>query len=45
MDAEFDFGKLESALESSDAEALPGLYAEDAKLTIVDRDRRPSAPR
>jgi hypothetical protein len=44
MSAEFDFGKLKSALERSDAEALAGLYADDARMTIVDRDRPPSSP-
>ncbi|MFC7539169.1 hypothetical protein ACFQU2_06385 [Siccirubricoccus deserti] len=40
----FDFAGLKRALESSDADALTGLYAEDAEMTIVDRNRPPSAP-
>jgi SnoaL-like domain len=44
MSTGFDFGKLKSALERSDVETLIGLYADDAKMTIVDRDRPPSAP-
>ena len=40
----FDFGVLRRALERSDAATLAGLYAEDAEMTIVDRNRTPSAP-
>ena len=40
----FDFPRLKRALETRDAELLVGLYAEDAEMTIVDRDRPPSAP-
>jgi SnoaL-like domain len=40
----FDFGGLRRALEQSDADALITLYAEDAEMTIVDRNRPPSAP-
>jgi SnoaL-like domain len=40
----FDFGRLKSALERSDAETLVSLYAEDAEMTIVDRDRPPREP-
>src|SRR3712207_8721797 len=43
-DAGFDFGTLRRALEGSDAATLAGLYAEDAEMTIVDRNRPPSAP-
>ena len=42
--AEFDFATLKRALERSDAAALTGLYAEEAEMTIVDRNRPPSAP-
>ena len=42
--AGFDFAALKRALERSDAEALIGLYADDAEMTIVDRNRPPSAP-
>ncbi|MCB4823827.1 nuclear transport factor 2 family protein [Roseicella aerolata] len=40
----FDFAALRRALERSDAAMLAALYAEDAELTIVDRNRPPSAP-
>jgi ketosteroid isomerase-like protein len=40
----FDFAGLKRALEASDADALMSLYAEDAEMTIVDRNRPPSAP-
>jgi len=40
----FNFAGLKLALEQSDAEALVALYAEDAEMTIVDRNRPPSAP-
>ena len=43
-DAGFDFGTLRRALEGSDAATLAGLYAEGAEMTIVDRNRPPSAP-
>ena len=42
--APFDFATLKRALERSDAAAILGLYAEDAEMTIVDRNRPPSAP-
>jgi hypothetical protein len=42
--ASFDFAGLKRALEASDADALAGLYAEDAEMTIIDRNRPPSAP-
>jgi SnoaL-like domain len=42
--APFDFAVLKRALEGSDASAIIGLYAEDAEMTIVDRNRPPSAP-
>jgi hypothetical protein len=42
--AGFDWAALKRALERSDAETLIGLYAEDAEMTIVDRNRPPSAP-
>jgi len=40
----FDFTALRRALEAGDAAALATLYAEDAELTIIDRNRPPSAP-
>lgn len=40
----FAFATLKRALETSDAEALLGLYADDAEMTVVDRNRPPSAP-
>jgi ketosteroid isomerase-like protein len=42
--AAFDFAALRRALERSDADTLLGLYAEDAEMEIVDRNRPPSAP-
>jgi len=42
--ARFDFPTLRRAVEGSDAGTLTGLYAEDAELTVVDRDRQPSKP-
>ncbi len=42
--ARFDFQTLRRALEQSDADALLGLYAEDAELRVVDRSRPPSSP-
>lgn len=40
----FDFGDLKQALEHSDAATLIGLYADDAEMVIVDRNRPPSSP-
>lgn len=40
----FDFAALRRALERGDAATLAALYAEDAEMTIVDRNRPPSAP-
>ena len=40
----FDFAALKRAMEGTDAAALGRLYAEDAEMTIVDRDRPPGAP-
>lgn len=42
--AGFDFGRLRDALEGGDPTTLASLYAEDAEMTIVDRNRPPSAP-
>jgi ketosteroid isomerase-like protein len=42
--AGFDFAGLKRALETSDADVLAGLYADDAEMTIIDRNRPPSAP-
>ncbi|HYG87272.1 MAG TPA: nuclear transport factor 2 family protein [Azospirillum sp.] len=40
----FDFGNLKRALEQSDADTLVRLYADDAEMVIVDRNRPPSSP-
>ena len=40
----FDFGGLKRALEHSDADTLARLYADDAEMVVVDRNRPPSAP-
>ena len=40
----FEFSLLRNALEQSDAGVLAGLYADDAEMVIVDRDRPPGAP-
>ncbi|TCZ52961.1 nuclear transport factor 2 family protein [Roseicella aquatilis] len=42
--AGFDFAALRQALLRGDAAAIAALYAEDAVMTIVDRNRPPSAP-
>src|SRR3712207_6268722 len=42
--AGFDFGVFRGAPEGSGAATLAGLYAEGAEMTIVDRNRPPSAP-
>ena len=42
--ATFEFPKLKQALETSKADMLLDLYADDARMVIVDRDRPPSAP-
>jgi SnoaL-like domain len=44
MSRAFDTQQLRRALEQSQAEVLCNLYADDAKMVIVDRDRPPSAP-
>lgn len=41
---DFDFARLKRAMEGADAATLIGLYAEDAEMTIVDRDRPPATP-
>jgi hypothetical protein len=40
----FDFGTLRKSLEHSDADSLIALYADDAEMVIVDRNRPPSSP-
>lgn len=40
----FDFSDLKRALEQSDADTLVRLYADDAEMVIVDRNRPPSSP-
>ena len=42
--APFEFARLRRALEQSDATVLAELYADDAEMVIVDRDRPPGAP-
>jgi ketosteroid isomerase-like protein len=42
--AAFDLAALAHALEHGDADAIAALYAEDAEMEIVDRNRPPSAP-
>jgi len=42
--AGFDFATLKRALEESDAATLELLYAEEAEMRIVDRNRPPSTP-
>ena len=42
--AAFDFPAMKRALEGSDAAVLEGLYAEDAEMVIIDRNRPPSSP-
>lgn len=42
--APFEFARLKRALEQSEAEVLAELYADDAEMVIVDRDRPPGAP-
>jgi ketosteroid isomerase-like protein len=42
--AGFDFARLRRAMEGADEAALMALYAEDAEMTVVDRDRPPSRP-
>jgi ketosteroid isomerase-like protein len=41
----FDAEALRRGIEERDAEALLGLYADDAELRVVDRDNPPSNPR
>jgi ketosteroid isomerase-like protein len=38
------FGSLSRAIESRDAEGVLAWYADDATLTILDRDHPPAAP-
>ncbi|HYG89498.1 MAG TPA: nuclear transport factor 2 family protein [Azospirillum sp.] len=42
--ATFDFDALKQAVEHSDADTLVRLYADDAEMVVIDRDRPPSAP-
>ena len=41
----FDFEAMRRAIEGLDAEALVGLYADDAELLIVNKSTAPSSPR
>ena len=40
----FDFEVLRRGIEQSDAEALIGLYADDAELRVVNKNTTPSSP-
>lgn len=40
----FDFGDLKHAIEHGDADTLTRLYADDAEMVVIDRDRPPSSP-
>jgi ketosteroid isomerase-like protein len=40
----FEFEILRRALEQSDADLLLSLYADDAEMRVVDRNRPPSSP-
>ena len=42
--AGFDFEALRQAVESSDFDALAGLYADDAELRMVNKNSTPSSP-
>jgi ketosteroid isomerase-like protein len=44
MSKPFDVQRLTEALERSQADVLRDLYAENATMKIVDRDRPPSKP-
>jgi hypothetical protein len=41
----FDFEAMRRAIEGLDAEALVGLYADDAELRVVNKSTTPSSPR
>jgi hypothetical protein len=41
----FDFEAMRRAIEGLDADALTGLYADDAELRIVNKNTTPSSPR
>lgn len=43
--SQFDLAGFRRCLEGRDAGPLAAAYAEDAKLTVVDRDNPPSTPR
>ena len=40
----FDTTALVAAVEGRDADALTDLYADDATITLLDRDHQPAAP-
>ena len=40
-----DFGEMRRAIEALDADALIGLYAEDAEMRTVNREATPSSPK
>ena len=41
----FDFEAMRRGIEGLDAEALVGIYADDAELLIVNKNATPSSPR
>jgi ketosteroid isomerase-like protein len=41
----FDFEAMRRAIEGLDADALVGLYADDAELRVVNKSTTPSSPR
>ncbi len=40
----FSLSELSRAIETRDSAAMRGFYAEQAKMTIIDRDHPPSRP-
>jgi hypothetical protein len=44
MMASFDFTVLKAAMEGSDGATLTGLYADDAEMTVIDRNHPPTNP-
>lgn len=43
--AGLDFGEMRRAIEGLDAEALAGLYADDAEMLTINRYSTPSSPK
>ena len=45
MDSDFfSLSAMSNAIETRDAKAMPGFYADNARLRIIDRDHPPSKP-